>query len=115
VACVVTSSNVQLRALSSPLAQLKRTAVVRLRVKASCPLRLTMAATLRGSPGVVVASASVSVKRGQTRTVRVHLTPAGRRLLAARHEARLLVTTRTPAVRGVTPKRVWTTTVTLAG
>jgi hypothetical protein len=74
-----------------------------------------MAATLRGSPGVVVASAAVAVKRGETRIVRVHLTPAGRRLLADRREARLLLTTRTPAVRGVTPKRVWTTTITLSG
>jgi hypothetical protein len=112
---VVTSSNVQLRALSSPLARLKRTAVVNLRVTATCPLRLTIAATLRGSPGVVIASAAVAVKRSQTRIVRIHLTPAGRRLLAARRAARLLLTLRTPAVKGVTPKRVWTTTITLSG
>jgi hypothetical protein len=112
--CVVTSSNVQFRSLSSRLSQLKRTAVVHLRVRATCGLRLTVAATLRGSPKVVVASAAVSVKRGQTRIVLVHLTAAGRKLLAGRREARLLLTTRTPAVKAITPKRVWTTAITLS-
>jgi hypothetical protein len=112
-ACRVTSSSVQLRSLSSRLTQLKQTALVQLRVRASCALRLTMAATLRGSPGVVVASAAVSVKADQTRIVSMHLTPAGRRLLAARRQARLVVTTRTPAVKGLTPLRVWSAAITL--
>jgi hypothetical protein len=73
-----------------------------------------MAATLRGSPGVVVASAAVSVKPGQTRIVSMHLTPAGHRLLAPRRRAHLVVTTRTPAVEGLTPKRAWSMTVALS-
>jgi hypothetical protein len=43
----------------------------------------------------------------------MHLTPAGRRLLAARRQARLVVTTRTPAVKGLTPLRVWSAAITL--
>jgi hypothetical protein len=112
--CVVTSSNVQLRSLSSRLSLLRRSAVVHLRVQATCALRLTMAATLRGSPRVVVATAAVSVKAGRTRIVLVHLTPAGRRLLAGRRAARLLLTTRTPALKGLTPARAWLTTIVLS-
>jgi hypothetical protein len=111
--CVVRSPTVQVRSLASRLANLKRTAVVRLRVTSTCALRLTMAARLRGSPGVVVASASVSVKRGQTRIVSIRLTPVGRRLLASHRRARLLLTTRTPAVKGVTPTHIWSTVIVL--
>jgi hypothetical protein len=111
--CRVTSSNVQLRSLSSRLTQLKRTSVVHLRVRSSCALRLTMAATLRGSPGVIIASAAVSVRADQTRIVSMHLTPRGRRLLTARRLARLVVTTRTPAVKGLPPPPTWSAAITL--
>jgi hypothetical protein len=111
--CVVRSSTVKVRSFASSLARVQRTAVARIRVRAACALRLTMAARLPGSPGVVVASASVSVKGAQTRLVSVHLTPAGRKLLASRRRARLLLTTRTPAVKGRSPARTWSTVIVL--
>jgi hypothetical protein len=110
-ACAVSSSSVRLRSLSSLLSVVRRSAVVRLRVSTTCAIRLAMAARLGGAHGTVVASASVKLKAGQTRVVSVRLTPAGRRLLAHRLRARLIVITRTPAVKATTLARTWATAI----
>ena len=56
---------------------------------------------LKGSPrGAVVASASVSVKSGQTRLVSIHLTPAGRKLLAARRRGTIAADDEDPRDEG---------------
>jgi len=61
--------------------------------------------------GAIVARANVTLKGGTTRTVTVHLTSVGRKLLLHRLQARLVVTTRTPAVKGLSPARLWSTAI----
>jgi hypothetical protein len=111
ISCRVVSSSVKVRSLSSRISVLKRTATVRLKVKATCSLRLKLAAALGKRHGAVIGRASVSIKKGKTKTILVHLTRAGRVLLAHRTQAKIFVTTRTPAVKGLRPARAWGTTI----
>jgi hypothetical protein len=109
--CRVVSSSLKVRSLSSLMSALKRTATVRLKVKATCSLRLKLAAALGKRHGAVVGRASVSIKKGKTKTILVHLTRAGRALLAHKSQAKIFVTTRTPAIKGLRPARAWGTTI----
>jgi hypothetical protein len=84
---------------------------VRLQVKATCSLRLTLAAALGTKHGAVVGRASVFLKKGTTKTILVHLTRTGRNLIAHKANAKVFVTTRTPAVKGLSPARIWSTTI----
>jgi hypothetical protein len=74
-------------------------------------LRLKLAAALGKRHGAVVGRASVSIKKGKTKTILVHLTRAGRALLAHKSQAKIFVTTRTPAIKGLRPARAWGTTI----
>jgi hypothetical protein len=109
--CRVASSSVKVRSLSSLMSALKRTSTVRLKVTTTCSLRLTLAAALGKRHGTVVGRASVLLKKGKTRTILVHLTRAGRALIAHKAHAKIFVTTRTPAVKGLRPARAWGTTI----
>jgi hypothetical protein len=109
--CRVVSSTIKVRSLSSRFSELKRNAGIRLRVKATCSVKLKIAAALGTAKGAIVARANVTLKRGTTRTVVVHLTSVGRKLLLNRAQARLVVTTRTPAVKGLSPARLWSTAI----
>ena len=51
------------------------------------------------------------LKKGKTRTILLHLTRAGQVRIAHKAHARLFVTTRTPAVKGIRAARVWSTTI----
>jgi hypothetical protein len=93
------------------MSALKRTSTVRLKITTRCSLRLTLAAALGKRHGSVVGRASVLLKKGKTRTILVHLTRAGRALVAHRAHAKIFVTTRTPAVKGLRPARAWGTTI----
>jgi hypothetical protein len=110
-ACRVVSSSVKVRSLSSLMSALKRTSTVRLKITTRCSLRLTLAAALGKRHGTVVGRASVLLKKGKTRTILVHLTRAGRASIAHRAHAKIFVTTRTPAVKGLRPARAWGTTI----
>jgi hypothetical protein len=109
--CRVVSSSVKVRSLSSLMSSLKRTSTVRLKVKTTCSLRLKLTAALGTRHGAVVGRASVFLKKGKTKTIRVHLTRAGRARIANRARARIFVTTRTPEVKGLRPARAWGTTI----
>jgi hypothetical protein len=109
--CRIVSSSVKVRSLSSLMSSLKRTSTVRLKVKATCSLRLRLAAALGKRHGAVVARASVLLKKGTNKTILLHLTRSGRALIAHKAHAKLFVTTRTPAVKGLRPARVWATTI----
>jgi hypothetical protein len=93
------------------MSSLKRTSTVRLKVKTTCSLRLKLAAALGKRHGAVVGRASVFLNKGTTKTILVHLTRAGRVLIAHRARAKIFVTTRTPAVKGLRPARAWGTTI----
>jgi hypothetical protein len=108
--CRIVSSSVKVRSLSSLTSSLKRTSTVRLKIKATCSLRLTLAAAL-GKHGSVLGRASVLLKKGTTKTVLVHLTRAGRGLIANKAHFKVFVTGRTPAVKGLSPARTWSTTI----
>jgi hypothetical protein len=58
-----------------------------------------------------VGRASVFLKKGTTKTILVHLTRAGRALIAHKAHAKVFVTTRTSAVKGLRPARAWSTTI----
>jgi hypothetical protein len=109
--CRVVSSSVKVRSLSSLLSSLKKSSTVRLQVKATCSLRLTLAAALGSKHGAVVGRASVFLKKGTTKTILVHLTRTGRNLIKHKANAKVFVTTRTPAVKGLSPARIWSTTI----
>jgi hypothetical protein len=109
--CRVVSSSIKVRSLSTRLSSLKRTSSVRLQIKATCSLRLRLAAALGTKRGAVVGRASVYLKKGEKKTVRVHLTRAGRGLIAHKAYAKVFVTARTPAVTGLSPARAWSTTI----
>jgi hypothetical protein len=53
----------------------------------------------------------VLLKKGTNKTILLHLTRSGRALIAHKAHAKLFVTTRTPAVKGLRPARVWATTI----
>ena len=57
--------------------------------------------------GAVLGRASVFLKKGTTKTILVHLTRTGRALIANKASAKIFVTTRTPAVKGLRPARTW--------
>jgi hypothetical protein len=109
--CRVVSSTIKVRSLSSRFSELRRNAGIRLRVKATCSVKLRIAAALGTARGAIVARANVTLKRGTSRTVIVHLTSVGRKLLHNRAQVRLVVTTRTPAVKGLSPARLWSTAI----
>ncbi len=109
--CRVVSSSIKVRSLSSAFASLKKTSTVRLKVKATCSLRLTLAAALGTRHGAVVGRASVFLKKGTTKTMLVHLTRAGKNMIKHKTSAKIFVTTRTPAVKGLSPARIWSTTI----
>ena len=109
--CLVVSSSVKVRSLSSLMSSLKRTSTVRLKVKTTCSLRLTLAATLGKRNGIVLGRASVLLAKGKTKTILVHLTRAGRARIAHKAHAKIFVVTRAPAVKGLRPARVWSTTI----
>jgi hypothetical protein len=109
--CRVVSSSVKVRSLSSLMSSLKRTSTVRLKVKTTCSLRLKLTAALGKRHGAVVGRARVFLKKGTTKTILVHLTRAGRALIAHKAHAKVFVTTRTSAVKGLSPARAWSTTI----
>jgi hypothetical protein len=109
--CRVVSSTIKVRSLSSRFSELKRNAAVRLRVRATCSVRLKIAAALGTAKGAIVARANVFLKRGPARTVTARLTSVGRKLLLHRLQARLVITTRTPAVKGLSPARLCSTAI----
>jgi hypothetical protein len=109
--CRVVSSSVKVRSLSNLMSSLKRTSTVRLKVKTTCSLRLKLTAALGKRHGAVVGRKSVFLKKGKTKTILLHLTRAGRARIAHKAHVRLFVTTRTSAVKGVRPARVWSTTI----
>jgi hypothetical protein len=109
--CRVVSSSIKVRSLSSLLSSLKKSSTVRLQVKATCSLRLTFAAALGTRHGAVVGRASVFLKKGTTKTILVHLTRTGRNLIKHKANAKVFVITRTPAIKGLSPARNWSTTI----
>jgi hypothetical protein len=111
--CKVSPASVKVRSLSRRLAAVDHNAAVRVRVRVTCALRLKLSAALDGPHGAIVGRASVRMKRGQTRIVSVKLTSSGRRLLRHRRKARLRIIARTLAVKGVSPRHVWTLSVPL--
>jgi hypothetical protein len=108
--CRVVSSSVKVRSLSSQLSALRKTSTVRLKVKATCSVHLKLVAAL-GKKGAVLGRASVVLKKGANRTILVHLTKAGRNLIAHNAHPKVFVTTSTPAVKGLSPARTWSTTI----
>jgi hypothetical protein len=108
--CRVISSSVKVRSLSSLVSALRKTSTVRLKVKATCSVRLKLAASL-GKRGAVLGRASVFLKKGANKTILVHLTRTGRGLIAHKANAKVFVTTTTPAVKGLSPARTWSTTI----
>jgi hypothetical protein len=83
---------------------------VRLKVKATCSVHLKLTAAL-GKHGAVLGRASVSLKKGANRTILVHLTRIGRARIAHKANPKIFVTTTTPAVKGLSPARTWSTTI----